>query len=468
MLLERLSEKVFAFDLAQCPDEAVRTAREAVLDTAGVTLAGAATDSARMTARALAGAIAPGPALVFGTRQTADPLNAALLNGVASHALDLDDCSNTMGGHPSVPVLPALWACAEAQGAGGEQMLAAYVVGVEVETKLGRAVNFHHYDIGWHPTATLGTFGAAAACARLLGLDAPRIAMALATAASMASGIKANFGTPIKPFHVGQTARNGLLAALLAREGMGGSAAALEHPQGFFAVYDGVANVAPERILDEWMAPCDLVDPGIGVKRHPCCASTHPAVDALLALREAHGLTPDTVAAVRSFTHPRRFRHTNRPDPRSGLEGKFSVQYALARALRHGVVSIEHFSDAAVQDPETRAIMAHIRSEADPQAVMETDEHFYADVEVVLTSGRVLRQHIDRPLGRDRAHPLPPGALEAKFLDCAGGALGREGAEWLMAELLRIDAAADVRHLTRGILARTRTPSEDAKDKEPA
>ena len=145
-------------------------------------------------------------------------LSAALINGVAAHALDFDDCNNTLGGHPSAPILPALWALAP--GVSGKAFIAAYAAGVECETKLARAVHFHHYEKGWHPTSTLGTFGSAAACGHLLRLDPDQIATALALAASMASGIKANFGTMTKPFHVGQAARNGLLrGAARARRG---------------------------------------------------------------------------------------------------------------------------------------------------------------------------------------------------------------------------------------------------------
>ncbi len=180
----------------------------------------------------------------------------------------------------------------------------------------------------------------------------------------MASGIKANFGTMTKPFHVGHTTRNGLLAALLAKEGMTANAGALEHPQGFFAVYNGAGTFKPERLLEHWGDPFDLVEPGIAFKRHPCCGSTHPAVDAMLHLRETHGLSPERVAKVESWTHPRRLQHTNRPNPQSGLDGKFSIQYVLARALMHGIVSMEHFSDDAVRDPATRALMTRVHVRA--------------------------------------------------------------------------------------------------------
>ena len=351
MLLRRLADHIRNVTFEALPSEAVAMARDGILDTIGVTLAGAREETTAVVRRALRQTAAPGPALIFGGSERLDVLSAALINGVAAHALDFDDCSNTLGGHPSAPILPALWTLAT--GVSGKAFIAAYAAGFETECKLARAVNFHHYEKGWHPTATLGTFGAAAACAHLLRLAPDKIATALALAASMASGLKANFGTMTKPFHVGHAARNGLLAALLAEEGMTANHGALEHEQGFLAVFNGAGHFDADRILAEWAKPFDLAEPGIAFKRHPCCGSTHPAADAMLHLRQAHALAPDGVTKIESWTHPRRLAHTNRPDPQSGLDGKFSIQYVLARALMHGIVSLEHFSDDAVRNSTT-------------------------------------------------------------------------------------------------------------------
>src|SRR5439155_26294953 len=190
------------------------------------------------------------------------------------------------------------------------------------ETRIGRGVHFHHYEKGWHPTATLGVFGAAAACCRLLGLDRENTALALAIAASLASGIKANFGTMTKPLHVGHTARNGLFAAMLAREGFTANAAALEHKQGFLEVFNGAGTYDAEEILKDWGRPYDIVTPGLAMKQHPCCGSTHPPIDALLLLRAEHDIPPAKVARIDSWTHPRRLAHTDPPDPVSGRDAK--------------------------------------------------------------------------------------------------------------------------------------------------
>src|SRR5262245_35000818 len=269
------------------------------------------------------------------------------------------------------------------------------------------------------------------------------MATAPALAASMASGIKANFGTMTKPFHVGHAARNGLLAALLAKEGMTASPDALEHKQGFFAVYNGAGTFHPERILAEWAKPFELANPGIAFKRHPCCGSTHPAADAMLHLRAKHRLTPAQVTTIESWTHPRRLAHTNRPDPRSGLDGKFSIQYVLARALMHGIVSLEHFSDEAICEDAARAVAAKVKAQPEVIPTREDDEHFYARLCRTTTSGEAYEHFVDAPHGRDRAHPLPERTLEAKFRDCAQRALDPITTESLLGLCGTLEVLAD-------------------------
>ena len=284
-------------------------------------------------------------------------------------------------------------------------------------------MNFHHYEKGWHPTATLGTFGSAAACGHLLRLTVDQLATALALAASMASGIKANFGTMTKPFHVGQTTRNGLLAALLAKEGMTANAGALEHPQGFFAVYNGAGNFNPDRIFEHWGDPYDLADPGIAFKRHPCCGS-HPSRGRCHAASARRRTGFRRSASPRSS--PGRIRAGSRtptgPIRKSGLDGKFSIQYVLARALMHGIVSMEHFCDAAVRDPATRALMARVHAAPDPAAKSETNDHFYCRLKITTAGGETF-EHFAGPPGRPRQRPSAAGRR-------AGSEIPRLRADW--------------------------------------
>ncbi|WP_233235602.1 MmgE/PrpD family protein [Bordetella sp. LUAb4] len=362
-----LGARVAALRYEALPAQALYWARVGILDTVGVTLGGSGEAAAALACQALDGA--PGPALRLGTRQRLGVLDAALVNGAAAHALDFDDSSNTMGGHPSAPLVSALLPLAEQLGSSGRDFITAYAAGFETETKLGMAVNLHHYRKGWHPTATLGVFGAAAACARLMGLDGAATATALALAASFASGIKANFGTMTKPLHVGHCARNGLYAARLAGLGYTANAAAVfEHKQGFLDVFNGPGTYDIAKAMAAWGAPYDLVEPGVAVKQYACCGSTHPAIDAMLALVREYRPAAEDVEIIDVAIHSRRLNHTNRPLPRSALDAKFSLQYVLARALVDGQVAPKDFEDPAWRDPRVAAVLARVRAVAYDEA----------------------------------------------------------------------------------------------------
>src|SRR6266403_463464 len=452
-IIDGIAERVAAIRYEGLPAEAVRWAKAAILDTVGVTLAGAAEPCAQIAAGVLGLGQAGGECLIFGSDRRAAPLDAALVNGTAAHALDFDDVSNSLGGHPSAPILPAVFALGEVLDCTGRDFIAAYVAGFETETRIGRGVHFHHYEKGWHPTATLGVFGAAAACCHLLGLDREKTAQALAIAASLASGIKANFGTMTKPLHVGHTARNGLFAAMLARDGFTANPAALEHKQGFLLVFNGAGTFDAEIILRDWGEPYDIVRPGLGVKQHPCCGSTHPAIDALLLLRAAHDIAPERVARIDSWTHPRRLAHTDRPDPQSGLDAKFSVQYCLARALLHGRIMLEHFEGEAFREPQARALMGRIHAAPHPEMGPASGEHLGAEVRVTFDDGRTIAQRVGSALGRGPDNPLPPEALTGKFANCAARALPPAQVTQLRQNLLQLDEVPSLRAVTAVIAA---------------
>jgi 2-methylcitrate dehydratase PrpD len=405
-----------------------------------------------------------GPSLLLGTSKRTGPLDAALVNGTASHALDFDDCNNTLGGHPSAPILPALFALADEIGASGRDFLTAYVAGFETETKISLGVNFYQYTRGWHPTSTIGVFGAAAACAKLLKLDDERIAVALAIAASLASGVKSNFGTYVKPLHVGHCARSGLFAALLARDDYTASPVAFEHKQGYFEVFNGAGNYDAAKILPAWGKPFDIVQPGIAIKQYPCCGSTHPAIDAMLELVRSHDLKIDAVERIESWTHSRRLEHTNRPDPRSTKDAKFSVQYCLARALVDRKVAIEHFEGEAYQDPIVRGVMSRIRVAPYTTGQFPAENHYGAEVKVTLRGGSVLARKVDQPAGRTSADPLPAQRLKDKFDNCANRALTPARTAAVYDAIMQLERLADVRAINNAMVADTaaRKPSDVA------
>ena len=444
-LLEGIAERIGEVRYANLPQEAVQWAKLAVLDTVGVTLAGGRDECARIVERVLAAG--GGECLIFGGGRRTGPLDAALINGTAAHALDFDDVSNSLGGHPSAPILPALFVLGEVIDCSGRDFIAAYVAGFETQARLGRAVHQHHYEKGWHPTATLGVFGATAACCHLYRLDAAQTAQALAIAASLAAGIKANFGTMTKPLHVGHTARSGLFAAMLAREGFTANTAALEHKQGFLEVFNGPGTYDVDRILDGWGAPYDIIDPGLAVKQHPCCGSTHAPLDALLLLRAEHRIASDKVVRIDSWTHPRRLAHTDRPNPQSDLDAKFSVQYCLARALLNGRIILEDFEGEAFRDPPTKALMRRIHAAPHPQG----GEALGAEVRIALDDGRVLQKRIGAALGRGPDTALPIEALTAKFTNCAGRALPPAQVAQLQRILLQLEEATSLRAVVAAI-----------------
>ena len=324
MIAARLGD--FVSDAAP-PEGARARAATALLDTVGVTLAGASEPVSLIVQQVIAaeGGDACG---VFGTADRASMSGAALANGTAAHALDYDDMCFVSLAHPSAPLVPAVLAAAESERLTGRAVLDAYVVGFEIEARLGRLMNPRHYQRGWHCTSTLGTIGAAAAVSRLLGLDARAAGHALAIAASEASGLKENFGTMVKPLHAGLAARNGVLAALLARGGMTASDLALDGPQGLLHAMDSEGKALADAIADLG-ARWEILDTGITVKLYPSCAGTHPSLDAILDLRRREGFS---ARRRRAHRHRRRLDRADDPDLRpSGDGARRQVQPAVLR-----------------------------------------------------------------------------------------------------------------------------------------
>ncbi|MFM7010253.1 MAG: MmgE/PrpD family protein, partial [Betaproteobacteria bacterium] len=281
-LIERLAELICDFDVTCINEEAMALSRAAIIDTIGVTLAGATEPCVTNLFNIPGMATSPGGSTVFGTHIQTSALDATFINGVGSHAHDYDDFSQSMGGHQSAPLVAPLFALAQERGLSGRKLIEAYVVGIETEIRIARAVNFYHYDHGWHPTATIGVFGAVAACGYLLGINKNKMATALAIAASFASGLKSNFGTMVKPLHVGQSARNGLLAVLLAESGYDANIETFEHKQGFLNVFNGPGHYNAELMFENWANPLEVLGRDMGLKQFPCCGSTHPAVTMML------------------------------------------------------------------------------------------------------------------------------------------------------------------------------------------
>src|SRR5277367_2850403 len=293
-LTRALARKSAVLEYEELPSEAHELARQCILDYFGVAVAGARDELVRLLLDELAEAGGAPQASVIGHQTRLPALSAALVNGAAGHALDYDDLNMAMPGHPSVAILPGLLALAELRRSSGRDVITAFVAGYETACRIGAALQPGHYNLGFHSTGTVGSFGAAAACARLLSLDAEATAIALGIAGTQAAGLKSQFGTMCKPLHAGKAAQNGLLAARLAQRGFSSRTDIVECVQGFASTHG--PDFAPDAALATPQAGFHLL--ANLFKYHPACYFTHAPIECAGRLREEHRLTPDMIAGI--------------------------------------------------------------------------------------------------------------------------------------------------------------------------
>ncbi|SFM47483.1 MmgE/PrpD family protein [Methylobacterium pseudosasicola] len=397
---------------ASRPDKdpaAMRAARIALVDFLACALAGS-TDPSLAIVRGVFGN-APGRALVIGSAQPADPFLAALLNGHAGHVLDYDDVHASVRGHPTTVIVPALLAALDSDALPtADAFLAAYLVGLETMAHLGRAIGPAHYERGFHATATLGPLGAAAAIAHMRGFSARTTAIALGLGATQAAGLRLQFGSDAKPLHAGLAARNGLVAARLAEAGLSGADDCLDGENGFLQAY-GFGEAAPERVLEGWAAPWQIVRPGLTLKAFPCCTAAHPVAVAGLAFHR-EGIR-DLARATITFPPGGDAALVVRT-PRTGIEARFSPEYILAAALVDGAVRIDHFDERPVR-PDLAALAVRVERRHDQAARRLSSDPSTRFVVVELTDGQG-RTHERRIDG------LPGLAVaDDKFRDATAG-----------------------------------------------
>jgi 2-methylcitrate dehydratase PrpD len=450
MILSDLSEFIIS---AAPPAGARDAAARAVLDTVGVTLAGTSEPAARIVQSVIANDA--GACTVLGGGMLTTAVDAALANGTAAHAHDYDDMCYVSLAHPSAPLVASALAAAELAGAGGRALVDAYIVGFEIEGRLGRVMNPRHYQRGWHCTSTLGTIGAAAAVSRLLQLDRSRTSHALAIAASEASGLKENFGTMVKPLHAGLAARNGVLAALLARAGMDASAAALDGPQGFLHAMD-----SESRRLDRFFADLgsrwEILDTGITVKLYPSCAATHPTLDALLDLRKREGFSAGDVDAVEIGVDPITPTVLLYDRPASALEAKFSMPFCAAAAVADGRVGLDTFTPERLRDRRIGEVQSRVHMRVDSTLDSSAPPLTQANISVHLRDGRTLRAVANGARGYPE-RPASDEELAAKFTACAMRVMPESDARAALDALRGIEQATDVRAVTTMLRARALT-----------
>jgi len=448
---EALARFAVEMDGRSLPAPVVHATRRAILDCIGVTLAGTLEPAVRIVTAQVLSQGGPAESTIWGAgaaRTCAQ--HAALANGTAAHALDYDDYILSMPGHPSAPVLPAVMAVGERLGTCGADVLAAFLVGFEVETKLGAASGQQAYEVGWHPTSTLGVIGATAAVGRLLGLDVARMRYALGLAVSMAGGVRQNFGSMTKPFHVGRAAQSAILAAELSQRGFTSSQVAVEGEFGYWDVFAGALNRDGDTLGKGLGNPFDVVQPGVSYKAWPCCASTFGGIEA--ALLVSGGLSDEMIDRVMldvPYTAPLLLIHHR---PATPLAAKFSLEYCVAAALLDGRVALDHFTEATIGRSDLQSLLRRIEYlvPEDWQKGAGPWRQGHGRVQVRLKDGSVRRGATAAPRG-DAANPLSDEELEAKYLECAGLALG-EGRAKDSLELVRsVERLDDVRRLAEAL-----------------
>ncbi|MFI5612730.1 MmgE/PrpD family protein [Amycolatopsis sp. NPDC051903] len=432
-ITERIAEFAVGADVASAPAELRERALRAVLDTVGVSLAGKGDAAVEALWRTVGHECGPGTSTILTTGGRTTATQAALLNGLAAHALDYDDVTHPIYGHASVALVPALLAVAEEQGASGTDLLDAYVVAYQVIVALGAGLAIReHYSRGWHSTATTGVVAATAGAARLCGLGTAATRRAIGIAASMASGSRQNFGTMTKPLHPGISGRDAVFATHLAANGFTADESQLESPLGYFAMYGepGDPVAAAERLAGDWALLAD----GINVKKYPCCYNTHRLADATLELvPKLHGRTAE-VTAITITVEPGGGDPLIRHRPVTGLEAKFSSEYVCAAALLDGRVSLESFRDGAVRRDEAQALLRKVELRESARVPFGPAEYDYAYAAVEIeVGGETHRKRVDIPRG-DARLPLTDDELAAKFRDCVAYS-GAGDAEALLAEL---------------------------------
>jgi 2-methylcitrate dehydratase PrpD len=439
-LTRTLAAQASAVSYEALPEPVRALARQCILDYYGVALAGASDPLVGMLLDEAIDAGGAPQAGVIAESARLPILAAALINGAASHALDYDDVNLAMPGHPTVAILPGLLALAEFNKSSGREVIAAFVAGYETACRIGSALRPGHYERGFHSTGTVGAFGAAAACAHLLGLDAEATARALGIAGTQSAGLKSQFGTMCKPFHAGKAAQNGLLAARLAARGFSGRTDLVECAQGFAATHG-----------PDFHPDAALADPANGFhifanlfKYHAACYMTHAPIECGRELRERHGVTPNAIDSITLSVHRGSDRICNIPAPTNGLQAKFSLRQTLAMALS-GVdtASLGAYSETTATDPALISLREQVTFDFRddlPEAA--------AALTVTLRDGRTVRAQFDAGIpNRDIAQQGAP--LAAKFAALAEPVLGGARARELCSAIDGLDAAADVSAVAR-------------------
>lgn len=442
MSTEKLARFIADTTYEQLPDKARNEVRRSMLDLIGVTLAGREEIGSKILARYVQDMAAKPESGVIGCGFKTTAAEAAWVNGAMGHALDYDDSARFVAGHPTVALLPAVLAVAEKAHASGKDAFLAYIVGFEVMARVGPSMP-QHYAQGWHATCTLGTLGAAAASAKLLKLNAHECKMAIGLAASLSAGLRQNFGTMTKPFHAGNAAKNGVIAATLAQNGFTADETVLENPQqGFLKIFNASVAGDISKLADGLGERWDVAG-ALMIKPYPSCLGTHAGIDAVLYLRNTHSINVKDIEDIEcrvAETVPRIVIHSR---PKTGLEGKFSNQYTIARALLDGGVGMVHFSDRMVMQPEAQELLKKVRYVHPPSMA---NAGLGAEVSIKTKNGKTYTHQVLRSKGTE-VNPLTWDELCYKYRDCASLILPKPSVERCLKMITELEKLKDISKL---------------------
>jgi 2-methylcitrate dehydratase PrpD len=396
--------------------------KRAIVDTVAVIVAGAEEDVAHKIIGYIKRDRARGPVKIISQRCRFSPTTAALVNGTMAHALDFDDVNPFTKCHASAVLVPTILAVGEDAGSSGKELITAYVVGLEIMSKLCQLLSPLHYQLGWHTTVTLGAFGATAAAARLYGLSVPQIENALGIVASRIGGLRKNFGTMTKPLHSGFAAESGVMSALLARSGVTAGREVFEGEIGFLHAYGERSKPVEEQV--DFREPWEICSSGLQIKRYPSCLGTHRAADAVLDhFNRERAFTSADIEELQEITctGPKGvFMAVIHDRPTTGLEGKFSVQYVVAAALLDKKINMDSFTDEMVLRPPIQRLISKIRKVELPLASGDSylsEGQKYITVSLHFKNGDIWEKKINTPKGSPR-DPLSDQQLNEKFTDC--------------------------------------------------
>jgi len=424
-LTRYVADFVESTGLGDLPQVVVDNGKKSILDGLGLALSGSVAKSGELVRRHLADLnLGKGPATVIGSDLKVAPRFAAFANGVGIHADDYDDTQLAVAKdrvyglltHPTAPALPAALAMGETKGASGADVMLAYHIGVEVECKIAEAINPRHYQTGFHATATCGTYAAASAAGRLMGLNSEQLQRALSVAGSQSAGLRENFGTMTKPFHAGRSSESGVAAAQFAEYGWTATDKILEAPRGFFSAAGGGYDV--NAISGKLGAPWTFESPGVSIKPHPSGSLTHPGMTEMLRLIREHGIKAEDVEHVRVGTNSNMPNALIHHRPTNELQGKFSMEFCMSILLIEGRAGLNEFVDEVINRPDVKAMIERVDFVVDERAEAAGYHKMTTYIDITLKDGRTISGVADFGKGSP-ANPMNFDEVAGKFRECA-------------------------------------------------